>query len=364
MTETCPIRIACFVSSHGLGHAARICAVMEALHTAAPGTVFDVFTRVPRWFFDGSLTGGFAYHSLLTDVGVVQLNALTEDLGRTADHLDAFYPLDPGLVAALARDLRRRRCRIALCDIAPLGIAVARAAGIPSVLIENFTWDWIYAGYARIEPRMTRHVEYLRGLFESADRHIQTEPVCAPGPSDLVTPPFSRRVRASRAQTRQRFGIATDEPVVIVTMGGIQENHTFLDRLKRRRDVRFLLPGTGRQLLLEDNLILIPYHPDYHHPDLVHAADAVVGKVGYGTIAEVYGAGIPFGFVTRTASPESGVLADYVRRNMPGVAISEPEFRSGNWTAKLDELLAIPKIDRIPRDPAEEIARFILTLGN
>ena len=352
--------IACFISSHGFGHAARACAVMEALHDSDARIHFDIYTRVPRWFFEGSLKGSFSFHSLLTDVGVIQSDALTEDLGKTVHHLDLFYPLDPDLVGRLAQELRQRDVRAVLCDIAPMGIAVAHEAGVPSVLIENFTWDWIYAGYTHLDRRMGKHIDYLAGLFASADHHIQTEPVCSPCAADMVTYPFSRRQRHSREEIRQLFGIRTDERTVIVTMGGIQENHSFLDRLKQHRDIRFLVPGATHDLVIEDNLALIPYHPDYYHPDLVRASDAAVGKVGYGTIAEVYDAGIPFGFIPRKASRESGPLTDFVHREMPGYPIPEDEFRSGEWTARLDALLDMPREQRGEDDSARNIAEFIL----
>jgi len=363
MDKAKAIRIAYFISAHGFGHAARACAVMEALHKARPSVHFDVFTRVPRWFFEGSLEGTFTYHSVLTDVGVVQTNALTEDLEKTIAHLDAFYPLNPALISGLARDVVRRNCRLVLCDISPLGIAVARRAGIPSVLIENFTWDWIYAGYARIEPRIARHVDYLSGVFASADHHIQTEPVCSRCPANLVTLPFGRRQRQSRETTRERFGIQPDEKTVIITMGGFREDHSFLDKLKQRKTIHFLIPGITKELVKEDNLTLIPFHSDYHHPDLVHASDAVIGKVGYGIIAETYEAGIPFGFIPRTGSPESEVLATFVRREMPGLPITEVEFRNGDWTARLDELLQIPKAGRKMHDAASRITEYILALA-
>ena len=62
-------RLAYFVSPHGFGHAARACAVMQAVRTAWPDVVFEVFTLVPEWFFAESLGSGFRHHLLRTDVG-------------------------------------------------------------------------------------------------------------------------------------------------------------------------------------------------------------------------------------------------------------------------------------------------------
>ena len=39
--------------------------------------------------------------------------------------------------------------RLVIADAPPLGCAAAAAAGIPSVVVSNFTWDWIYQAYRR-----------------------------------------------------------------------------------------------------------------------------------------------------------------------------------------------------------------------
>ncbi len=94
-----------------------------------------------------SLGAGFHYHEVLTDIGLVQTTSMEENLPETIRQLEGLLPYRPALVRALAQQVREAACEMVLCDVAPLGIAVAREAGLPSVLEENFTWDWIYEGY-------------------------------------------------------------------------------------------------------------------------------------------------------------------------------------------------------------------------
>src|SRR5512136_1670225 len=122
-----PARIAYFISPHGFGHAARAAAVMAALRQRDPAIHFDVFTTVPAWFFDQSVRGGFTHYAVLTDIGLAQKDSLREDLTETVRRLAAFIPFDPALVARLAGQVRQQDCRLVLCDIAPLGLAVAQA---------------------------------------------------------------------------------------------------------------------------------------------------------------------------------------------------------------------------------------------
>ncbi len=353
------LNIAFFISPHGFGHAARACAVMATLHLIDPAIHFDIFTRVPRWFFADSLRGAFTYHSLLSDIGLVQETALREDLAATVAALNRFLPFRDTVVRECAARVTRFKCKLVVCDIAPLGIAVARAAGVPSVLVENFTWDWIYQGYRRDEPRLSDAITYLRGAFRAADYHIQTEPVCRYDTVDLTTAPVSRAPRLSPQATREKLGIPRGAKAVLITMGGIPGKYDFLHRLQEQRGVYFVIPGAGASARRDGNLVLLPHRSEFYHPDLVNACDAVIGKLGYSTVAEVYRAGVPLGYVSRARFRESGVMARFVRRWMNGVAISESQFHTGDWLRHLPDLLVLPRVARREPNGAMQAARFI-----
>lgn len=357
-------RIAYFVSPHGFGHAARAAAVMEAIHQMDGSVRFEVFTKVPMWFFQDSLPRRFQYHSCLTDIGLVQSTPLMEDLDRTLASLNAFLPLDRSRISALAQIVNSLGCGLVICDIAPMGIEVARKAGIPSVLVENFTWDWIYEGYGRRGTQLERHIVYLRELFDGAVYRVQTEPLCLPQASDLITVPVSRRPRSSAAEIRRKLGLPADCRMVVVTMGGIRDHDLFPDNLRLQNDVFFVIPGLSASMETRGNLVLLPHRSRFFHPDLINASDAAVGKVGYSTLAEVYHAGIPFGYISRAHFRESQILTDYIERNMAGLSIKEEEFKDGSWVSRLEALLALPRIPRNSPNGAEQIARFILGLFN
>ncbi|HEV8628981.1 MAG TPA: hypothetical protein VGV61_01590 [Thermoanaerobaculia bacterium] len=349
------LRLACFVTPHGFGHAARACAVLAALAARRPLAV-ELFTTVPEWFFRDSLALPFTCHAVRTDVGLAQRDALDEDLPATVRELDAFLPFDSRLVARLAATVRERGCAAALCDVAPLGIAVARAAGLPVALVENFTWDWIYAAYGDRTPGLRPHADYLFAWFAGADLRVQSEPVCRPWAGAVRVPPVARVPRRRRDETRARLGITPEQRAVLVTMGGI------------RWDYGALVTGTGPSLppgvvlvvpggapeshrLLDSagqaRALLLPFHSDLYHPDLVAAADAVVGKLGYSTLAECWTAGVPFGFIPRHGFPESPVLEEALRAAGAGVPVPADALRhaaaASSW-AWLDEVLALPRL--------------------
>ncbi len=353
------IRIAFFVSPHGFGHAARASAVMSDIHRILPSVVFDVLTTVPRWFFADSVSCRFDYHEYETDIGLAQASSLREDISETLIRLDRFLPFRRDKVQHLAQQVRQLQCRLVLCDIAPLGITVARAAGVPSVLIENFTWDWIYAGYLDDEPALRQHVDYLTQVFGSADYHIQTEPVCMPQSADLVTRPVARECKSSARTIRQRLGIPLGAHTVLITMGGISEPHGFLNRLEAWPETYFVIPGASQSMERNGNLILLPHRSDFYHPDLVRASDVVIGKAGYSTVAETYQAGVPFGFVPRARFRESAALKSFIQTEMAGLEIPETEFSTGAWLRSLPDLFALPRIKCPSRNGRGQIARFV-----
>lgn len=357
-------RIACFITPHGFGHAARASAVMDAVSDIGPSAAFDIFTTVPKWFFDDSISGRFTYHEFPTDVGLVQKSPFAHDIEETIEALDRFIPFDPASLSGMANNLKQRACRLVVCDIAPIGIAIARETGVPSVLVENFTWDWIYEDFIHNNSRIGRHVDFLRKVYLGVDFHIQTAPVCRPQRADMTAGPISRKVRLPSAKVRRKLGISKAEKVVLLTTGGLREEYRFLESLSDEQSLCFVIPGASDTFKRKDNLILLPHRSGFFHPDLVNAADAVVGKAGYSTIAEVYLAGVPFGYVPRPNFRETDNLIEFIEKEMQGICIGAEDFLAGKWLRKVHQLLDLPRIHRKDVNGAHQAAAMITKLLN
>lgn len=358
--------IAWFVSPHGFGHAARASAVMAAIHDRCPQVRFDIFTTIPEFFFKESLEPGcFTYHELLTDIGLTQRSALEPDLPETIRRLDRFLPFNEAEVSRLAVLLVERQCVAVVCEIAPLGIVAARAAGIPSIQVENFTWDWIYHEFAGDYPTLVPHMDYLREQFDNADFHIRALPAVNRGNPHLITPPIGRKSRVPAEEIRQQLDIPGNAKAVLITMGGVLEGLPFIRLLDRYPDTFFIIPGSPA-FSREGNVIRLPHDSGVYHPDLIEASDGVIGKPGYSTLAETYLAGVPFGYIARDRFRESRIMETFIRNNMSGISISESNYRGGAWLERLPELLELPRIRRTGSqdDGAAAAARFILDAGH
>lgn len=357
-------KLAYFISSHGFGHGARSCAIIDALDRLDPSLDIEIWSALPDWFFADSLRRPLTVHDEVTDLGLVQSNALEEDLPATLRQLRQWVPSPPPRVGGLVKAIRERRITHLVADISPLGLDVAAAAGIPSALVENFTWDWIYRGYLEAEPAFGPIADQLERSFATASLRLQVEPFCHRQQHALHCSPVSRRPRSSRPDTRRRLGIPEGAPMILVTMGGIEWDFSDLEsRLNAlSADHWLVIPGSCAEPQRQGRVVRLPHRSDFYHPDLIHAADAVLGKLGYSTLAEVWSAGLPFAYIPRGRFPESPPLEAWVQRRMAALRIDPQRFVDGRWLEDLGQLLDCPPSSK-PRtgiDGADEVAHHLL----
>ena len=362
--ESPSFSIAAFVTPHGYGHAARACGVMLALRRRFPQVHFDIFTEVPEWFFSDSLGSNFNYHPFPSDVGLVQSTPFDADLSATLHKLNDFHAHWEVLSASAAGMLGEFKSRLVLCDIAPLGIQAARLAGVPAVLVENFTWDFIYAGYARAEPGLFEYVEFFKKMISQVDLHIQAMPVCQPDDRFPQVDPVARPPRTTREEIHRRLKISPEEKVILVTTGGVQGDPGEFEFLKDYAPLGFIVPGQGGALTRDRNLIRLPHHSNYYSPDLVNASDAVISKLGYSTLAEVYQAGLPYAYIPRDGFAETPVMAGFARKAMGALELQYEKFLSGEWGDLPFRLINLPRNEPLRADGAIRSAEILAPLIN
>lgn len=92
----------------------------------------------------------------------------------------------------------------------------------------------------------------------------------------------------------------------------------------------------------------LPYHSNFYHPELVKASNVVIGKVGYSTLAEIYNAGVAFGYIATSDFPESRVLVSFIRERMNGVSMEmdEETYSQSRWISRLDDLPSVSPASR------------------
>ncbi len=361
MTKT---SIAYFISPHGFGHATRSSAIIRAYLDQAPDTDIHVFTSVPRHCFDDCIANTYHYHYLACDIGYIQASPLTADLPATIAALNRFLPFDDRIVDGTAAIITRAGCDLVICDIAPIGLVVATRSGVPSVLIENFTWNWLYESDVPSYPALERHRCYLADIFKTATHHIQLEPACCPITADLSAPPVWRQPKSSADAVRKQLAIPDSARIVTITLGGT-DTDTDPDRwLHRYDDVCFILPGTSHTPLRAGNVIRLPRDSDVYFPDLIASSDVVIGKLGYGTVMEVYAADSVFGYITRNTFRESPILEAFVKTYLRSMKITQKDYENDSWLDIIGTLLALPaRAPTMRKNGTDCIAAYLARLS-
>lgn len=351
------LELACFISPHGYGHATRTIALLQAIQKQIPGLTAHLFTVAPSNLFENSNLS-LILHPVVTDVGLIQSDAFTTDQTKTIAELSDLLPFRQSRIDQCVNLCRS--CRMILCDISCLGIAVGRAAGIPSVLIENFTWDWIYEHLDPPENDMRRFAEIFTSYYQQANYRIQTDPLCNPLASDLRCGPMARMPIFSRDEIREQID-SGGRKIVLITMGGIPLDLPFIEQLHRFDKYLFIIAGQSVQRTISPNVRLLSSDTSLHHPDLINGSDLVICKSGYSTIAECLQTKTPICCVSRNNFAESAVLDRYVSDTMNGTILYQDRFFSGSWLDSLPGLMK-EKRESSPVNGADQAASFILSL--
>lgn len=360
-----------YISGHGFGHASRSCQLIGAVARRAPGLRLVVRTTVPEWFIRAGLDVPVEIVSGETDTGVLQPDSLSIDDAGTAARAAEFYRTFDTRVAREAAFLREQRAVVVVADIPPVAFAAAAAAaGIPSVAVSNFTWDWIYSGFptfdqlapgvrARIAAANAQASLALRLPFAGGfDGMMHVEDV----------PLIARRAVLSRHETRARLGIAEARPVVLATFGGHGGN---IPLATAADNPAFRLVATdyevGAATPSHPNLTVVSAdamrRAGVTYTDLLASCDVVATKLGYGIVSECLANRVALLYTLRRDFIEQEVFM----REMPAVMRSrliEPDdLRDGRWAPAVEALLAQPvPANTVRLDGAEVAAERLMTL--
>ena len=333
------MNISFFVSSHGFGHAARACAIIDNL-SILTNTNFFIFTETPKLFFDNSLRIDFDYYPIRTDVGLVQRNPLVEDLEKTLLELEDFYPFDEIKTNDIEKVLVNKKIDLIICDISPLGLYLANKLKIDSILIENFTWDWIYSFYLDNFPALRKYIDAFKEIFQMATVHFTCEPYCHISSRSVITTPIFREARQPKDKILNLLGCSPEDDMILISLGGIPIEKLEFDNFQPKSKLKFLIPvNNWSQIQPNDSIIYLPHNHNFFHPDLVNASSLVVGKVGYSTISEVYSSKKPFLYVGRKNFPESEILETYIQTHLISDRFEFDEIFSENWFSKIEKLI-------------------------
>lgn len=294
------------VSNHGFGHAARAGVLAGAL-LDQPG-VAALAIAVPgsyRAFFSGALADPrCSLVDVATDLGIpMRPGEFAPDPAYVAAETDAWLGSWPERLAEHEARLGDLRIDGVVVDASPLGCALAARLGRPAVVVTNFEWHAQLAGLGirgasvdAVGEAYARAAAYLRyplSLPSAALARVPTGDV----PACARTAP-----EASAAAVRASL----PAPRLLVSLGGLisLEQPFALPRFEgtvaHTQGIRVEAPRAARVVDLSRTTDLISH---------VAAADLVVTKAGWSTVAEAAVARRPLLILRRPVPEDRHIVA-------------------------------------------------------
>lgn len=359
-----------YISGHGYGHAARTIEVLNALRDRKPDLRIVIRSAVSAQLVTRTVRPGIELQPLTCDTGAVQVDSLQLDHAETIRRATAFMAAFDERVAGEAARLRQLGASLVLADIPPLGIAAGHAAGLPTVAMGNFTWDWIYAAC----PGGEALADAIGRIHTLADRTLRL-PLWggfATARNIVDVPLVARRSGQQPHDVRRRLGWPLDERLVLVSFGGYGVEGLDLDALSRLPGHRVILSSTtpvdGRALGHRTIGHLWPldeaalYASGLRYEDVVRAVDVVATKPGYGIIAECVANDAALLYTSRGAFAEYDVLVAALPGLLPSAYIERADLLAGRWLPALDTLAATPRPAPVRVDGADVAAQLLLDM--
>lgn len=325
--------IVAYISGHGFGHAVRASVILGELLREMASLRVIIKTDAPAWLFKGLGERASVMHAKV-DAPPVQADAFSMDVKATMAAMRAWLDQKEQWTRAEAAWIQTRGASMVLADISPLALAAAHLAHIPSALVANFTWEWILAETRLDHPLAAALAAEWSQLTPLASWCFCTAPSATIGhPRPIPTGMVGRRCGDDRDEVRRRLGLSAGDTAVLLSFGGLDIHDADFSPLANLDRVVYLStspkPGVPRCRCVGR---------DMDHSLLMHAADVVVGKLGYSTVAEAVIHGTPFVFTPRPHWPEEQILRPALEAMIPCACIPWGTFAAGRFA---DDLLAL-----------------------
>ena len=354
--------LAAYVSGHGYGHATRVGEVLRAVRGRDPALPISIVTSGPEALYRRAVPGAFEFRAEACDVGLAQKSALVIDEVGT---VEAWRRFEVGYDARVRREVRWLResgISLVLGDIPPLAFDAAADAGVQSIALANFSWDWIYRHFAARQP----------ALHEAADRAAAAYARCGlllelPFAGDLSAfphrqriPLVARRPNLDRDEGRRRLKV--NGSVVLISFGGLGLPGFDAGVLARMPALTFLVSDASARLPANARIAGTAEMEaaGLEYVDMVGAADVVVTKPGYGIVSDAIAAGTRMIFTDRGDFPEYPILVREMAEWLACEYVTNAQVLGGDFAAAIDRVLARPMPQPPPMDGAPHAAERIL----
>ncbi|KAL5559414.1 hypothetical protein UlMin_035625 [Ulmus minor] len=330
-----------YVTGHGFGHATRVVEVVR--HLILAGHDVHVVSGAPEFVFTSAIQSPRLFiRKVLLDCGAVQADALTVDrLASLEMYSETAVVPRESILETEVKWLHSIKADLVVSDVVPVACRAAADAGIRSICVTNFSWDFIYAEYVMAAGHHHRSIVWQIAEDYSHCEFLIRLPGYCPMPAfrDVIDVPLVvRRLHKSRKEVRKDLGIGDDVKLVILNFGGQPAGWKLKEEFLPSGWL-CLVCGASNSQELPQNFIKLP--KDAYTPDLIAASDCMLGKIGYGTVSEALAFHLPFVFVRRDYFNEEPFLRNMLEFYQAGVEMIRRDLLTGHWKPYLERAISL-----------------------
>jgi len=352
-------KIACYISSHGFGHAVRSSVIIDLLAKKYPRTLFFIISGSDKFIFQHLLKNKNVFlRKKIIDFGLVQKNPREFSLDKTADKLENMITDFGSLIDRERNFIKRENITAIYSDIAFLPFEVASQEGLPSIGMGNFTWDWIYNYYKSHNPIFKEAANLAAHCYQKGDIYLQLpgSPSHKIFPKTKNIPLVCRQVKESKLELKRSLQLPLDKKIVTIAFSQLNLSKEALNRIGAIKEAHFIIPSPVKLALPNSTQVDTS---KVGFPQIIKASDTIMTKPGYGIVSDAISSSVPLINTERGDFPELPYLKKLIKKTVGEKFISQEKFENGAWE-KAIKRIKTRKIN-YPINGAEKAIKEIAT---
>lgn len=351
-------KIACYISSHGFGHAVRSSVVIDLLAKQHPQILFFIISGASKFIFHHLLKNDNIFlRKESVDFGLVQKNPREFSLDKTAAKLKNMLADFGSIVDRERNFIKRENITAIYSDIAFIPFEVAEQERLPSLGMGNFTWDWIYDYYKAHNPIFHEAAKLAAHCYQKGDLYLQLpgSPKHKIFPKTRAIPLVCRQVKESKEELKKLLQLPLNKKIVTVGFSQLNLTHEALERISQIEEAHFIIPSPVKLPLPNSTQIDTS---KFDFSQLIKASDAIMTKPGYGIVSDAISSSVPLINTERGDFPELPYLKKLIKKTVGEQFINQNKFENGEW-AKVIKKSKLRK-NNFPTNGAEKAAKEII----
>jgi hypothetical protein len=350
------VHLVVVITPHGYGHAAQVAPVLNALQLQINDLQLTILSTLPEEFLRSRIDGEFKYINHAADFGLKMKSSLEIDLVSSAETYKELHTNWKYIVDAEYEFLARLEPDCILADVPYLTLAAASKLGVPVYAMCSLNWADIYRHYFSTRPEAEGILAEMTAAYQQADVFYCPQPAMPMSwlNNRYQVGPIAGKGLNKREAILRSLELPDKQRLVVVAPGGVST------RLPMENWPR----SAGVSWLVKDASACD--HPDIYEindvplsfTDLLASVDLVLGKCGYGTVAECVVNGTPLLYIPRPDWPEEAYLLDWMERRNACLPIGKNKLENGDMLDVIEACSQL-EVDTVNATGALEVANEI-----